>query len=136
MTHGVTICLCAAHRSPEFLRRRGGRDLVGRLHALWSGAGCLTRNRARALEAHLRRVGQPGEAARPGSYAWPELRTEAEARFAAGERPETVIAELRSRHAGDPARPPSSRTMRRWFQDGRWLAPEDLASAPSGEPLR
>jgi hypothetical protein len=120
MTHGVTVWLCAAHRSPAFLARRAGRDLVASLGALWSGAGCLTSRRREALTAHLRRVRQRPDA-RPGSYAWPELRLEAERRFRAGEPPAQVIEELRARHKGDSARVPSARTMRRWFHDGRWL---------------
>jgi hypothetical protein len=130
MTHGVTVWLCAAHRSPAFLARRAGRDLAASLGALWSGAGCLTARRRLALTAHLRRVCQRPDA-RPGSYAWPELRREAERRFRAGEPPAQVIEELRARHQGDSARVPSARTMRRWFHDGRWLP-----RGPDPEPGR
>lgn len=121
MPHGVSVWLCGAHRSPEFLTRRAGRDLVASLVRAWGAAGCLTRARHRALDAHRDRLTRPPGRARPGSYAWPELRREAEGRFAAGEPPARVIAELLSRAAVGSARPPSRRTMLRWFREGRWL---------------
>jgi hypothetical protein len=132
LTHGVTVWLCAAHRSPAFLARRAGRDLAASLGALWSGAGCLTTRRQQALSAHLRRVRQRPDLGRPGSYAWPELRREAERRFRAGEPPAQVIEELRARHRADRARVPSARTMRRWFHDGRWLPPGADRDPPRG----
>ncbi len=58
---------------------------------------------------------------RPGSYAWPRLRLEAEQAFARGERVLATILRLRERHAHDHAVVPSIRTMRRWFSQGRWL---------------
>jgi hypothetical protein len=155
LTHGVSVWLCAAHRAPAFLRRRAGRDLVASLGALWSGAGCFGARRRRALEDHLRRVRQPGTRTgrRPGSYSWPALRREAERRFGEGEPPAGVIAELRAHHREGPARAPSVRTMRRWFNDGRWLgqlartiagtarraahgATETRETAPPREPAR
>ena len=123
LTHGVSVWLCAAHRSPTFLRRRAGRDFYASVHALWQAAGCLGARRMRALQDHLRRVHQPvaGARPRPGSYAWPHLRREAERRFAAGQAPRAVIGEIRARHHGGPAPGPSLRTLRRWFSEGRWL---------------
>ena len=38
LTHGVTVWLCATHRSDGFLRRRGGRDFAERLGAAWAAA--------------------------------------------------------------------------------------------------
>ncbi|HSI30644.1 MAG TPA: hypothetical protein VK951_04875, partial [Miltoncostaeaceae bacterium] len=73
---GVSVWLCAAHRSPEFLRRRAGRDLAASLMRAWEAAGCMTRRRGRALDAHRARLAEPPGRARPGSYAWPELRRE------------------------------------------------------------
>jgi hypothetical protein len=123
LTHGVSVWLCAAHRSPGFLRRRAGRDFFASLHALWQAAGCLGARRTRALQDHLRRVHQAASEARPrpGSYAWPHLRREAERRFAAGQAPRAVIGEIRARHNDGPAPGPSLRTLRRWFNEGRWL---------------
>lgn len=57
----------------------------------------------------------------PGSYSWSRTRYQAEARFAAGENPTDVIAQLRADNIGGIADVPSVRTMRRWFFEGRWL---------------
>jgi hypothetical protein len=124
LTHGVRVWLCAAHHSVEFLRRNGGRDFVVTLQRSWRAHDCLTRARARALDAHLRALRSTVRAVTrplPGSYAWPRLRQEAEAAFARGEHVLATITRLRTRHADDHARVPSIRTMRRWFSDGRWL---------------
>ena len=118
---GVTVWLCAAHRSEEFQRRRAGRDFVASLSAVWDAAGCMTVRRRRALDANRRRflVGPPRRD-RPGSYAWSTLRAEAEERWAAGEEPRSVIDALRERAAEGAAAPPSRPTMHRWYQEGRW----------------
>lgn len=125
--YGASVWLCAAHRSPEFQTRRAGRDLVASLSAVWSAAGCLTASRSRALRAHLARVaaGGPSTAAprqsrrRPGSYAWPHVRTEVARRVAGGEAPARVIEDVRAQLAREAARPPSVRAMRRWLSEGR-----------------
>jgi hypothetical protein len=138
LPHGVRVFLCPAHRHPEFLTARSGRDLVVSLMHVWAGSGCLNQRRHAALDAQLRRVQAAGRAPRrPGSYAWPSLRREAEARFAGGERPAAVFAELRARHGGGTALVPSLRTMQRWFAEGRWLAPPapgPTAPRPGGGP--
>jgi hypothetical protein len=123
LPYGVTVWLCAGHRTAEFLARRSGRDLVTSLMHAWSSAGCLDRRRSEALTAHLRRV-QAAHAfiGLPGSYAWPDLRAEAERRFAAGESPRQVIVDIRRRGDGAHAPAPSVRTIQRWFAEGRWLA--------------
>ena len=67
--HGVRVWLCGAHRAPEFVTRRAGRDLVASLGAMWRAAGALTAARRRALEGHLGRLGSaPAARRRPGSY--------------------------------------------------------------------
>lgn len=121
MTHGVIVSLCATHRAPAFLRRRRGRIFVERLERLWRAGGSLTVRKLRALDAHRRRMLGPRTANLPGSYSWPDLRDEAEVRFAAGEDPAAVIEDLRRRFAAWPARVPSARTMRRWHAEGRWF---------------
>jgi hypothetical protein len=136
LTHGLTVWLCAAHREESFLRRRRGRDLVATLLRVWGAAGCLDRPQHAALDAHLRRLAAPPPGRRPGSYAWPGLRREAERRFAAGEPPGPVIADLRARHGGEAARVPAARTMRRWFAEGRWLAPRPARVPTSARPAR
>lgn len=124
LTHGVRIWLCEGHHSVEFLRANAGRDFTVTLMRMWGAQGCLTRARSRALDAHLnavRALGRTVRRRRPGSYAWPRLRREAEECFARGDRVLATIARLRERHAFDHATVPSERTMRRWFAQGRWL---------------
>jgi hypothetical protein len=132
LTHGVTVSLCAGHHSVEFMRRNAGRDFAVTLLRIWRAQGCLTRARSRSLDAHLRAVSAAGAIARrlrPGSYAWPRLRREAEQCFARGDRVIATITRLRERHSGGHANVPSLRTMRRWFAQGRWLQP---APSPGG----
>ena len=107
---GVSVWLCATHRDPGFLNARAGRDLVVSLLHVWRAADCLTARRSRALDLHLARFASRPPRSCPGSYSWRELRAEAEGRFAAGERPSSVIAELRSRERArpGPAHPPSA----------------------------
>ena len=133
---GVSVWLCAPHRSVEFQRRRGGRDLVASLMGAWRAAGCMSRRRRRALDAHQARLTTPpGHGrARPGSYAWPELRREAERRAASGQAHGKIVVELRARVASGPARAPARRTILRWLAERRWLA---LGASPlAGEAAR
>lgn len=134
LTHGVAVELCAAHADDQYVRRRGGAVLAERLRRIWSAHRILTRRRDAALRAHCRRVRLgPQRRDRPGSYSWPELRREAEARFAAGDDPVGVIAELRARHARGAAVAPTVRTMRRWFADGRWLDAAEAAAVRAAD---
>jgi hypothetical protein len=124
LTHGVKIWLCAGHHSIAFMRHNAGRDFVVTLERIWQSQGCLTRSRSKALTAHLltiKTIGRATTRTRPGSYAWPKLRREAEAAFAGGELVFATITRLRERHAHDHATVPSIRTMRRWFTQGRWM---------------
>jgi hypothetical protein len=123
LAYGVKIWLCEGHHSIEFMRSNSGRDFATTLLRIWQSQGCLTRARGKALEWHLRAVRTLGQQVRkrPGSYAWPKLRREAEDAFARGEGVLAVISRLRARHAGDHATVPSVRTMRRWFAQARWL---------------
>lgn len=132
LTHGVRIWLCEGHHSTAFMRANAGRDFVVTLMRIWRSQGCLTRARSRALDAHLRAIRALARGAarrRPGSYAWPRLRREAEACFASGERVLATITRLRDRHSLDHATVPSIRTMRRWFAQGRWLRPPTPAAS-------
>jgi hypothetical protein len=124
LTHGVRLSLCKGHHSTEFMRSNAGRDFAVTLLRIWRAQGCLTRARSRALDAHLRAVRAISTTitrSRPGSYAWPKLRREAEDHFARGDGVTSTINRLRQRHARDHATVPSIRTMRRWFTQGRWL---------------
>jgi hypothetical protein len=132
LTHGVRIWLCEGHHSVAFLRSNTGRDFAVSLLRIWRSHGCLTRSRSRALEAHInavRALGKGVSRRRPGSYAWPRLRREAEESFARGEGVMATIARLRARHLLDHATVPSVRTMRRWFAQGRWLRLPERATA-------
>lgn len=121
MTHGVSVWLCTTHSHETYLQVDAGRRFTRRLEGTWIASGSLTKRRSAALRMHNARNGRtPDGRARPGSYSWPRLRREAERRFAAGDDPRTVIEELREHHESDSARPPSVRTMRRWFIEARW----------------
>jgi hypothetical protein len=120
--YGVSVHLCEGQASREFQTRRSGRDFVLTLQRLWHAHGCLTLARSHALRRHLSACTGRGARPRPGSYSWPELRETAEAAFAAGHPVQAVIAALRRVHETGPAHPPSSRTMRRWHTERRWLA--------------
>jgi hypothetical protein len=126
---GVSVWLCAAHASPEFMSENAGRDFVLTLERLWQACGCLTVPRNRALDAHLRGIRERSRVrdAR-GSYAWPKLRAEAEAAFLRGERLDAVAARLRARHRDDYARAPTAFTIRRWHRERRWLVLSPRAS--------
>jgi hypothetical protein len=133
LTHGVRIWLCEGHHTVAFMRASAGREFAVTLLRIWRAQGCLTRSRSRALDAHLKTVRALGRSVahrRPGSYAWPRLRREAEECCARGDRAMSTIGRLRERHALDHATVPSVRTMQRWFADGRWLGP---AEAPSSQ---
>lgn len=139
--YGVVVSLCAGHSALDFQRRNGGRDFALTLQRLWTAHGCLTARRSRALRAHLDATAGAAARPRPGSYAWPGLRLEAERLFAGGAPPWPTIASLRKRASAEGARPPSVRTMLRWYSERRWLAAnhETLASgmavsAAAGRP--
>ena len=120
LTHRVSVHLCRAHASADFQTRRGGRDFVRTLMGVWKANDCLTLARSRALDAHLERLaGPPPRRPRPGSYSWPGLRRELEARYALGATPGQIVLH---RHAPDCAAvPPSRRTIQRWHAQRRWL---------------
>jgi hypothetical protein len=120
--YGVTVHLCQGHASHQFQTQRSGRDFVLTLQRLWHAHGCLTVARANALRRHLAACSGAQARPRPGSYAWPELRQTAETAFAAGIPAPTVIAAFHHLHQNGPAHPPSTRTMRRWHTQRRWLA--------------
>lgn len=134
LTHGVSVHLCGKHRHPSYLSRDGGSTFTRTLETLWHAHGAATRHRLAALRAH-RRQHEPRSADLPGSYAWPELRQEAERRFARGDPPANVIHELRELHATAPARVPSARTMQRWFHEARWRPADAEAWSPTWRRL-
>ena len=124
LSYGVQVHLCARHGDVGFMRKDGGRELVRRLSTIWLASGVLSRTRVKALGAHVRRIRQTMIAKElPGSHAWKRERTDAERRFAAGEPIDHVIRTIRDPAAWGDRQPPSVRTIRRWYADGRWLAP-------------
>ena len=132
MTHGVTVSLCEHHFSDRFQTEDGGEDFIAALTVLWKTAGCLTPQRQRALAAHRRRITpKVSERPCPGSYSWPQVRKEAEQRWAAGHPPLRVMHELRQLHSGWSSVVPSLRTMRRWFNEARWLNPPPRTEPPN-----
>jgi len=136
MTHGVSVWLCPPHRSPVFLRRRCGRTFATRLEAIWRASNIATTRRIAALTTHRRRMNLATPRTLPGSYSWPQLRRQAEQRFAAGEPPRDVINDLRGRYEDAPATVPSERTMRRWFTQARWLTTEPGRATHRWRPRR
>jgi len=125
--YGVAVWLCEPHAG-GFLVQRSGRDLVVTLTRLWEAHGCLTATRRKALRAHLDALQSVKPAKkprqRPGSYTWPTLRQLAEERFAAGTSFHATRQEVLRLCPGGAARPPSLRTLRRWYGERRWLAPK------------
>jgi hypothetical protein len=129
LPYGVTVSLCQGHAGAEFLTKRGGRDFVVTMMRVWQANGCLTAARHKALGAHLAALAGPPPRQRPGSYAWPAVRTSAERLFAAGVSPDVVARRIRRGGFG-LARPPSVRTIARWHGDRRWLGTGAAASVP------
>jgi hypothetical protein len=120
--YGVTVWLCQAHASTQFQRQHAGRDFVLTLRRLWHAPGCLTAARSKALDAHLNALHGRAARPRPGSYAWPALRRQAEALFSHGAHPALVAAQIHHHYAACPALPPSRRSVLRWHAERRWLA--------------
>jgi hypothetical protein len=118
--YGVEVWLCEGHASPEFQRQRRGRDLVLTLTEIWRSSGCLTISRHRAMDAHLNALKRTAGRPRPGSYAWPELRRQAERLFADGVAPGVVARRILAARFQN-ADPPSLRTVLRWHAERRWL---------------
>jgi hypothetical protein len=54
------------------------------------------------------------------SYAWPSVRKAAERLFAAGISPDAVARRIREAEFGQ-AKPPSMRTIARWYADRQWV---------------
>jgi hypothetical protein len=118
----VTVWLCPGHASHAFQTKRGGRDFARTLMGAWQANGCMTQARHRALDAHLNRQRGPHQRARPGSYAWPELRRRLEAHYATGAPP--LDPGALGAHPCDrcTAHTPSRRTLQRWHAERRWLS--------------
>jgi len=128
MRYGVTIALCEDHRDPAFVRSRGGRDFLAALTTTFESLGFRGARYGKALRAFVGDVlamGTPTPRHRPGSYAWPEQRRDAEAVWADGGSYHDGEAVVHAYFA-EPVpgmRAPSGHTIRRWWRDRRWLTP-------------
>jgi hypothetical protein len=125
LPYGVSLALCGDHRDPRFVASQAGRAFLAAIGDLFSSLGLTARRYGAALAAFVEQVRRPERPRRPrpGSYAWAPRRRDAEAVWSAGgsfERGLTIAL-------ADPPAPrartalPSSRTVRRWWQDRRWL---------------
>lgn len=131
--YGETVVLCAGHASREFRYQRGGRDFHLSVARASAAAGCLGRNRERALKStweQTTRRTQEETPARPlpGSYAWPDLRRLVEDACQRGvvtiaKLRELIEAHLRAELRRGRIRLPSNRTLRRWRAERRWDIP-------------
>lgn len=127
---GQSVCLCEGHASEEFRRQRGGRDFYLSLSLAFTAAGCYTVARQRALRRIFEEKRQRSETstpgrARPGSYAWPNLRALVEDACHQGvialRKLRALLEEhLRAELRRGRVRLPSDRTLRRWRLERRW----------------
>ncbi len=128
LRYGVTITLCVDHRDPGFIISRSGRAFLASVSTTFRSFGLEGKRYARALASFVddvRSMQQPTPRVRPGSYAWPHLRTAAEAVWAAGDSYHDGEAAVLDLHAPfiDAVKPPSRQTVRRWWRERRWLTP-------------
>ena len=135
---GVSVWLCAAHRSAGF-HPAGGEGSGVSLMGAWEAAGCMTRARHRALDAH--RARWPG--LRPGGGPARTPGRGSGARRSGGSRRGEAPA-AGDRGAPRPAprgpadgRPRGARSLR-WFREGRWLpgGPAGAGAARAGAVRR
>lgn len=130
---GVVILLCRRHASAQFIDAAAGRHFLLSIHMALKSAGALTPRASKALDefvaARRRRAAAPPPARRrPGSYAWPELRSRLEdvlkrKHLSTRAMLEFVGDRLRVELRRGLVRPPSARTLRRWRAERRWDEP-------------
>jgi hypothetical protein len=147
LRYGVRLVLCADHRDPRFLHSRGGRDFLAATSALFRSLGLTGRRYHEALMAFLEEVrdtGRPTPRRRPGSYAWPDLRRDAEQAWHCGATFEQgcQLVYTHEEPITRRLRLPSLATVRRWWREKRWMLPRPApgrkpatASTPPGDPL-
>ena len=127
LKHGVTLVLCSSHRTPEYVAEDSGRKFLSAISALFHSMGLRSARHHAALRAFVQEMTNPHrqrpQRPRPGSYAWPARRQDAETVWSRGG---SFLQGLAAALAGPPdrrARAPTDRTVRRWWQDRRWLTP-------------
>jgi hypothetical protein len=140
LKRGVRLVLCADHRDVRFLHSRGGRDFLAATSALFRSLGLTGRRYHDALMAFLdevRDTARPTPRHRPGSYAWPELRRDAERAWRQGASFEDGcrIVYTHEEPITCRLRLPSLTTVRRWWREKRWmLARPGPLSEPAAQP--
>lgn len=128
---GIVLSLCERHNTDTYLCAEGGLRFARKITRIWSANGTLTRTRTKALAAHLRTTHRAAQGRPlPGSYAYKRERSEVEHRLANGDDLQTIVTDIRNPARWGQYTPPSERTIRRWYQDRRWVKP------PIAETLR
>jgi hypothetical protein len=133
LRHGITLVLCEAHRTPGHVAGHGGEEFLRAISTLFHAMGIHSKRHHAALRAfvldmcHPRRRGP--ERPRPGSYAWPGRRQDAETVWSRAGSFEQGRQAARAPAPDPRSRAPTERTVRRWWQERRWLGP------PVAEPV-
>ena len=127
LTLGCSLVLCARHRDPSFIAGDSGRRFLSAVSSLYASLGLSSGRFGAALRAFVDRCANSHRyrplRRRPGSYAWPERRQDAEAVWSRGGTFEQGLAAALARPPDLRVRTPSTRTVRRWWHDRRWLGP-------------
>ncbi len=126
LRYGVQLVLCEDHRDPAWIASRNGRDFLASVTATLSSFGITHRRYSAAVSVFVQDAvtrNAPTPRHRPGSYAWPGLRSAAEGVWASGGSYHDGEAAIRecARTVADGWRAPSPHTVRRWWRDKRWL---------------
>jgi hypothetical protein len=142
--HGVTIVLCADHRDVRFIQSRGGRDFLAAITTIFESLGLRDAKYARAVTRFVNQIrdrASPTPRRRPGSYAWAELRHAAERVWEAGGsyhdgEAAALIGFVEHRYP-TAVKPPSPQTVRRWWQQRRWISrrPGEEPPGPAREQV-
>ena len=125
---GITIVLCLEHRDVRFIQSRGGRDFLAAVATMFDSFGLKGKRYHVALTRFVNRVRDrsvPTPRRRPGSYAYPELRTAAEKVWADGgdydDGEQVVFRGFLDLKYPAHIKPPSTQTVRRWWRECRWI---------------
>ena len=136
LTLGCSLVLCARHRDPAFIASDSGRRFLSAIGSLYESLGLSSGRFGAALRTFVDRCANPhrhrGQRRRPGSYAWPERRQDAERVWSAGGSFEQGLAAALAAPPDLRVRTPSTRTVRRWWHDRRWLGPPLSAAELAG----
>jgi len=138
LTLGCSLVLCAEHRQPAFIASDSGRRFLSAVSALSASLGLSSARFGAALRAFVERCANShrhaGRRHRPGSYAWPERRQDAERVWSGGGSSQQGLAAALARPPDRRGRMPTQRSVRRWWQDRRWLGPPPRPPAAAAAP--